>query len=65
MKAIVNATIVMRDYLIPNGTILIDGERIFKFGKAKDIVLPKDCEIIDAEHLYVGKHRLTQFRRNS
>ncbi len=54
MKAIVNATIVMRDYLIPNGTILIDGDRIFKFGKAKDITLPNGCEIIDAEHLYVG-----------
>jgi N-acetylglucosamine-6-phosphate deacetylase len=54
MKAIINATIVMRDYLIPNGVILMDGERIEKFGKAKDVALPQDCEIIDAEGLYVG-----------
>ena len=54
MKAIINATIVMRDYLIPNGVIIIDGERIKRYGKAKDIVIPEGAEIIDAERLYVG-----------
>ena len=54
MKAIINATIVMRDHLIPNGVILMDGERIKKFGKAKDVALPEGCETIDAEGLYVG-----------
>ena len=54
MKAIINATIVMRDHLILNGTILMDGERIKCFGKTKDITLPDGCEIIDAENLYVG-----------
>lgn len=54
MKAIINATIVMRDYLIPNGVIIIDGERIKRYGKAKDIVIPEGAEIIDAEGLYVG-----------
>lgn len=54
MLAIINATIVMRDHLIPEGTILIDGQEIFAFGKAKDIEIPKDAEIIDAEGHYVG-----------
>ncbi len=54
MKAIINATIVMKDHLIPNGTILIDGERIVDFGKAKNVALPENCEIVDAENLYVG-----------
>lgn len=54
MKAIINATIVMRDYLIPNGTILLDGETIHSFGKSRDIKIPEDAEIIDAEHFYVG-----------
>lgn len=54
VKAIINATIVMKDYLIPNGTILIDGDTIREFGKGKEIALPDGCEIIDAEHLYVG-----------
>ena len=54
MKAIINATIVMRDYLIPNGTILIENERIKKYGKAKEVTIPENCEIIDANGLYVG-----------
>ena len=54
VKAIVNATIVMKDYLIPNGVILLDGDIITNFGKAKDVAVPLGAEIIDAEGLYVG-----------
>ena len=54
MKAIINATIVMRDHLIPNGVILIEGEKISSYGKAKDVAVPCGAEIIDAQGLYVG-----------
>ncbi len=54
MKAIINATVVMKDYLIPNGVILMDKNKIFSVGKQKDITIPSDAEIIDAEGLYVG-----------
>ncbi len=54
MKAIINATIVMKDYLIPNGTILLDGDKIADFGKAKNVEIPTGAEIIDAEGLNVG-----------
>ena len=54
MTAIINATIVMRDHLIPDGTLLLEGERIKAFGKAKDIAIPEGSKIIDAEGLYVG-----------
>jgi len=54
MKAIVNAIVVMKDYYIPNGVILIDGEEIKAVGKAKDIAIPDGAEIIDAENNYVG-----------
>ena len=54
MKAIVNATVVMKDYLIPNGVILIDGNKIASVGKQKDVNIPIDAQIIDAEGLYVG-----------
>ncbi len=54
MKAIVNATIVMRDYLIPNGVILIEGDKIVKYGKAKNVAVPENAEIIDAKDNYVG-----------
>lgn len=54
MKAITNCTIVMKNYLIPNGTILIENNKIKKVGKAKDISIPNDAEIIDAGGYYVG-----------
>ncbi|MBQ3235512.1 MAG: amidohydrolase family protein [Clostridia bacterium] len=54
MKAIINATIVMRDHLIPNGTIIIDGDKILKYGKAKNVSIPDGAEIIDAKDNYVG-----------
>ena len=54
MKAIVNATVVMRDYLIPDGVILTEGDKITWVGKRKDAVIPADATVIDAEGLYVG-----------
>lgn len=44
----------MKDYLIPDGTILIDNANIKKFGKSKDVCIPQGADIIDAEGLYVG-----------
>ncbi len=54
MKAIINATVVAKDHVIPDGIVLIDGDRIVDFGKAKDIPVPSGAEVIDAEGLYVG-----------
>ena len=54
MKAMINATIVMKDYLIPDGVILIDDGIIKKFGKSRSVSIPKNTEIIDAEGHYVG-----------
>ncbi len=52
MLAIVNATLVMRDHLIPNATLLCDDGKIVDFG-AK-ITPPDGAEIIDAKGQYVG-----------
>lgn len=54
MKAIVNAKIVLRDHYVPNGVLLIDKDRIVEFGKASDIKIPCDAEIINAKGYYVG-----------
>ena len=43
MLAIINATIVLPDHYIPNGTLLIDGDKIADFGKKvkiPDIMAP-------------------------
>ena len=54
MKAIINANVVMKDYVIRDGVILLDGQFILEVGKAKDVQIPKDAEIIDAQNNFVG-----------
>lgn len=54
MIAIIHAVLIMRDHLIPDGVVLIEKGRISAFGPAKKLTVPKDCEIIDAQGLYVG-----------
>jgi len=50
-KAIINTTIVMPDYLIPGGTIVIEDGKIADFGKKIDVC---GMEVIDAEGAYTG-----------
>ncbi len=54
MKAIINATLVMRDHYIPDAVLLIEDGKIREFGTAKKITVPAGSEIIDAQGLYVG-----------
>jgi N-acetylglucosamine-6-phosphate deacetylase len=54
MKAIINATVVLRDHYIPNGVILIQDGIIKEFGEARKLAVPDGAEIIDAKGLYVG-----------
>jgi len=52
--AIKNATLVMRDHLIPDAVLLIENGLIADFGEMRSTSIPDGCEIIDAEGLYVG-----------
>ena len=54
MTAIINATLVMRDHLIPNGVLLMEGGKITAFGESRKMQIPEGCEIIDAEGKFVG-----------
>lgn len=54
MKAIINAKIVLKDHYVLDGVILIDGNEIKSFGKAKDVTIPTGSELIDAQGYYVG-----------
>ena len=54
MIAIKNATLVMRDHLIPEAVLFIEDGVISGFGEMRNTPIPEDCEIIDAEGLYVG-----------
>ncbi len=51
MKAIVNATIVMPDHLIPSGTVVIKGDRILDFGRK---INADGMEVFDAQGAYLG-----------
>lgn len=54
MIAIINAELVMIDHLIPDAVIFIEDGKIAGYGEMRNTSIPKDCEIIDAEGLYVG-----------
>ena len=52
-KAIINTTIIMPDYIIPDGVIVIDGDTISEFGKSSEIST-EGMEIYDAKNGYTG-----------
>ena len=52
MTAIVHATLVMADHLIPDGTLLIRDGVIAAFGR--DIPIPEGASVLDAGGLFVG-----------
>lgn len=54
MLAIINAELIMRDHLIPEGFVLIEDGKIKDFGEMYDAPSFDGCEIIDAEGAYVG-----------
>ncbi len=54
MIAIKNATLVMKDHLIPEAVLFIEDGKIADFGEMRSTSIPEGCEIIDAEGLYVG-----------
>ncbi len=54
MTAIINATLVMRDHFIPDAVLFIEDGKIAGFGEMRKTAVPRDCEVIDAEGLYVG-----------
>jgi len=54
MIAIKNATLVMRDHLIPEAVLFIEDGIISGFGEMRNTPIPDGCEIIDAEGLFVG-----------
>ena len=49
--AIINTTIVLPEYLIPNGTIVIEDGIITDFGKK---ISTEGMEIVDAKGAYTG-----------
>ncbi|MBO5339737.1 MAG: amidohydrolase family protein [Oscillospiraceae bacterium] len=54
MLAIINAELVMRDYLIPEAVLFVEDGKIAGFGEMRNTPIPEGCEILDAKGLYVG-----------
>ena len=54
MIAIKNATLVMRDHLIPDAVLLMEDGKIIDFGPMRKLSVPEGCEVIDAKGMYVG-----------
>ena len=41
MTAIINAVLVMRDHLIPNGVLLMEDGKITAFGESRKMEIPE------------------------
>lgn len=54
LQAVINANIVLRDKIIYDGALIINGNRIDCVLASNDIVIPETAKIIDANGLYVG-----------
>ena len=54
MKAIINAVLVMKDHLVPDGVILMNDGKIVDYGPKRLLTVPEGCEMIDAAGAYVG-----------
>jgi len=54
MIAIKNATLVMKDHLIPDAVILLEDGLIADFGEMRSTPIPDGSQVVDAEGLYVG-----------
>ena len=54
MIAIINAELIMKDHLIPEAVLFIENGKITGFGEMRTTPIPENCEIIDAQGLYVG-----------
>lgn len=54
MKAIINTKLVMEEGIIWDGALTYDNGKIVQVGWAKDVKIPADAEIIDAQGLYTA-----------
>ena len=54
MLAIINAELIMKDHLIPEAVLFIEGDKIAGYGEMRNTPIPEGCQIIDAKGLYVG-----------
>ena len=54
MKAIVNTKLIMEDGIIWDGAITWENDRILQVGRASEVQIPEDAEVIDAGGLYTA-----------
>lgn len=54
MKAIMNTKLIMEDGIIWDGAITWENDRILQVGRASEVQIPEDAEVIDAGGLYTA-----------
>ena len=54
MKAIVNTKLVMADGIIWDGALTYEGDTILQVGRAHEVQIPKNAEVLDAQGLYTA-----------
>ena len=54
MKAIINTKLILEDSIIWNGVVIIKDGRIADLGRAGQVAIPPEAQIIDAQGLYTA-----------
>lgn len=54
MLALTNATLVMRDHLVPKGALLIENGKIVAMGEQSRLTIPEDAHCVDCGEQFVG-----------
>ncbi len=54
MNAIINTKLILEDGIIFDGVLLHENGRILALGEKKDVAVPQDAEILDAQGLYTA-----------
>ena len=54
ITAIKNAQVVLENRIIWDGVILLSDDKIIDYGRGRDIDIPQDAKVIDANGAYVG-----------
>ena len=57
MKAIINTKLIMEEGIIWDGALTYDNGKIVQVGWAKDVTIPEDAEVIDAQRKRLGTKR--------
>lgn len=54
MLAITNTTLILHNHYLPDAVVLLESGQIQAIGRKKDLLIPDDADVLDAQGLFTG-----------